>query len=269
MLNRKENPPRGILHISATEPMFGLERFEASPPLRPFIEHYWSVTWERQPRTLRETVPHPSVHMVFEPNDSKVHGIHLKRFSRWIEGSGRVLGVKFRPSGFRPFYHQDVRFLTNTITSSMALFGPEIIELEREVVELTMAESAFQRIDAFLAQLQPQANPEMELADKIVHTIAAEHHLTRVESVAEQFGLGIRKLQRLFLNYVGVSPKWVVQRFRLIEAAERIRVATSPFDFANLAIDLGYADQSHFIRDFKVMVGMTPAKYVATLGHRQ
>ncbi len=93
--------------------------------------------------------------------------------------------------------------------------------------------------------------------------------MTRVETVAEQFGLGIRKLQRLFLNYVGVSPKWVIQRYRLIEAAERMREATTNLlDFAKLAVDLGYADQSHLIRDFKVLVGMTPAKYGESLRQR-
>ncbi len=249
--------------------MIGLERFEASQPLRSFIEHYWCVTWERQPKTLRETVPHPAVHMVFERNHSRVHGIHLKRFSRWIEGSGRVLGVKFRPGGFRLFYRQDMRFLTNTITTPEAVFGQTINQLESEVVELETAELAFQRIDSFLDQLRPEATREMELVNQVVQTILTDPNLLRVDLVAEQFGLSIRKLQRLFLNYVGVSPKWVVQRFRLIEAAERMRGVAVPLDFTRLALELGYSDQSHFIRDFKVMVGMTPAKYFESLKQMQ
>lgn len=265
MLTRKSVPPKGILHLRSNEPMMGLERFEASPTLRPFVEHYWSVTWEHQPRTLRETVPHPSVHLVVEPGESKVHGIHLKRFSRWIEGSGRVLGVKFRPSGFRSFCHQDVRILTNRIVCPDTLFGTAFRQLEEEVVQLSSAESAFLRIDTFLESLQPQATPEMEVADRIVQAIATDPTLTRIESVAERFGMGIRKLQRLFLSYIGVSPKWVVQRFRLIEAAERLRCANASCDFASLALELGYSDQSHLIRDFKIMVGMTPAKYSESL----
>ncbi len=109
----------------------------------------------------------------------------------------------------------------------------------------------------------------MELVNQVVQTIASDPNLLRVDSVAEQFGLSIRKLQRLFLNFVGVSPKWVVQRFRLIEAAERMRGVAVPLDFTSLALELGYSDQSHFIRDFKVMVGMTPAKYFESLKQMQ
>lgn len=241
--------------------MIGLERFEPSQSLSPFIEHYWAVTWEHQPRILRETVPHPSVHMVFEPGNSQIHGIYQKRFSRWIEGNGRVLGVKFRPAGFRPFYQMDVRTLTNKIIYPTDIFGQSIVQLEAEIHQLKSSEAAFDRIDGFLAQVGPQVTEEVELANKIVQRISSEREIKRVESIAEEFGMGLRRLQRLFLGHIGVSPKWVIQRFRLIEATERMRNAAEQIDFAILALELGYSDQSHLIRDFKIMVGMTPAKY--------
>ena len=265
MLTRTTIPPKGVLHVSLNEPMIGLERFEPSQSLSPFIEHYWAVTWDRQPRVLRETVPHPSVHMVFEPSHSQLHGIHLKRFSRWIEGSGRVLGVKFRPGGFRPFFQKDVRFLTNKIVHPASAFGQPIIQLETVVAELSSVEAAFDRIDSFLTQIGPSATEEVELANRIVQVISTDRSMTRVELVSEKFGIGLRTLQRLFLGYVGVSPKWVIQRFRLIEAAERMRDTSHQMDYAMLALELGYSDQSHLIRDFKVMVGMTPAQYRQSL----
>ena len=59
---------------------------------------------------------------------------------------------------------------------------------------------------------------------------------------------------------MGVSPKWLIQRYRLLEATERLAEGTV-VDWADLALDLGYADQAHFIRDFRSMVGRTPAEY--------
>nr|WP_242594970.1 helix-turn-helix domain-containing protein [Corallococcus exiguus] len=67
-------------------------------------------------------------------------------------------------------------------------------------------------------------------------------------------------MQRLFNRYVGVNPKWVIQRYRLHEAAERLR-ETPPPELARLALELGYFDQAHFIRDFRRIVGCTPAGY--------
>nr|WP_286672575.1 helix-turn-helix domain-containing protein [Cohnella hashimotonis] len=78
--------------------------------------------------------------------------------------------------------------------------------------------------------------------------------------MANRHGLSVRSLQRLLDRYIGVSPKWILQRFRLQEAAERIRQGGAA-DWSALAADLGYYDQAHFIRDFKSVVGQTPDAY--------
>jgi AraC-like DNA-binding protein len=69
-----------------------------------------------------------------------------------------------------------------------------------------------------------------------------------------------RRLQRLFAEYVGVGPKWVIRRYRLHEITERLATGT-PIDWARLAAELGYADQSHLSRDFTEIVGETPTQY--------
>ena len=75
-------------------------------------------------------------------------------------------------------------------------------------------------------------------------------------------GLSVRRLQRLFADYVGVSPKWVMRRARLHEAAERAD-SGEPVDWAALAVDLGYADQAHLTRDFTATIGVPPSRYQA------
>ena len=69
------------------------------------------------------------------------------------------------------------------------------------------------------------------------------------------------------LDYIGVSPKWVICRYRFLEAAERA-VAADNLSWAGLAADLGYSDQAHLVRDFKRMLGVTPGQYVAGLVSR-
>ena len=81
-----------------------------------------------------------------------------------------------------------------------------------------------------------------------------------VEDLVHRYGLNKRTLQRLFAKYVGVSPKWVIQRYRLHEAAEQL-VAGASVSQAAIAMSLGYSDQAHFVRDFKSVVGVSPAAY--------
>ena len=67
-------------------------------------------------------------------------------------------------------------------------------------------------------------------------------------------------LARTFARYVGVSPKWVIRRYRIHEALVRVDSGTE-VDWAGLAADLGYSDQAHFVRDFTTTVGTTPTRY--------
>ena len=80
-----------------------------------------------------------------------------------------------------------------------------------------------------------------------------------VEELCSHAGYSKRTLQRLFREYVGVKPKWVIERIRLHEAAERMAAGDS--DWPAMALDLGYFDQAHFIKAFKAVVGRSPADY--------
>jgi transcriptional regulator GlxA family with amidase domain len=86
-----------------------------------------------------------------------------------------------------------------------------------------------------------------------------------VEDVACRFNLSIRTLQRMFHRYVGVSPKWLIRRYRLREAAERL-ASGEAVDWPNMALDFGYFDQAHFIIDFRAIAGTPPAQYARSVG---
>ena len=85
--------------------------------------------------------------------------------------------------------------------------------------------------------------------------------LVRVDQVAALGSLSVRSLQRLFATYLGVSPKSVLARYRLQDAAAAID-AGQVTDLAGLAVSLGWFDQAHFSRDFRAVVGMPPSAYL-------
>lgn len=113
---------------------------------------------------------------------------------------------------------------------------------------------------ALLAPQLPAPDPQAGRVGAILRTIESTPGLTRVEQLAESCGMGVRSLQQLFSDYVGVSPKWAIRRFRLHEAADRLANGADE-DLAALAQSLGYFDQAHFTSDFRKLVGQTPAHY--------
>jgi transcriptional regulator GlxA family with amidase domain len=106
----------------------------------------------------------------------------------------------------------------------------------------------------------PRLDGQAILAEQVVNAAATVHGPVNVAELSVKVGIGERKLQRLFSNYVGVSPKWVIQRFRLQEAIGQLSTPDS-VDLANLAHALGFFDQAHFTRDFTKLVGRSPLDY--------
>ncbi|HEX2670646.1 MAG TPA: AraC family transcriptional regulator [Polyangiaceae bacterium] len=114
--------------------------------------------------------------------------------------------------------------------------------------------------EAFLRSRLPALKPDVERTRDLVERIAADRALLTVEAAAHAFGTDLRTLQRRFARFVGVSPKWVIQRYRLLEATAQLRTNDPP-KLVALAAALGYADQAHFQREFKQVIGQTPGSF--------
>ena len=100
----------------------------------------------------------------------------------------------------------------------------------------------------------------VERVAALVERAEADRTILRARQLADLAGVSDRTLQRWFREYVGVSPKSVVQRHRLLDVAAAAH-DDDDVDWAALAAELGYADQSHLIRHFRAVVGESPARY--------
>jgi len=255
---------RGILNPRAGAGNFTLARRAAAHDLESFVEHYWIVRWSRgaSPPFSQETLPHPNVHLVFGTHRPGVHGVGTKRFVAELEGEGLVVGARFRPGGFFPFFGRDVVELSERELSVAAVFGEEGASLEADVSAATTDDARIERIESFLRSREPKLDELALLAARAVEIARTDPSVARAGELAARVGVTTRTLERVFRRYVGVGPKWIVRRFRVHEACERISGGAVPC-WSSLAQELGYFDQAHFIRDFKSQVGRTPADYAA------
>lgn len=229
------------------------------------VERYWYVRWDVPPKTreLVETLPYPSVHVVFEASGSVVHGVADARFRRWLEGRGAVFGIKFHPGTVAAVVSGSIAALHNRVVPFEAIWGARGRAFEN-LIELPEAlDRLVEEAESWFDELDPNVTDTMKWLHRIVDLAGARPDIVRVEDLveaaAQERACGMRTIQRLFKKYVGVSPKWVIQRFRHHEAAARIQRGET--NFAAIALDLGYADQAHFIRDFRRVIGMTPKEY--------
>ncbi|MEO3752722.1 helix-turn-helix domain-containing protein [Streptomyces sp. B6B3] len=258
---------RGVLEPGRAAAVVSLARHEPRPEVARFVEFYWLVRWDCRGRPAHEqkVLSHPNVHLVFEEPTARLYGVDRSLFVRRLEGAGHVLGVKFRPGAFRPFVDRPVAELADRVVPAADVFGPDVDRVNEVVLgpDGQDGPALAARVDAFLLPRLPEPDPVAAEVAAMVEHIAATPGLSRVDQVAEACGVGVRRLQRLFHEYVGASPKWVLRRARLHEAAERADRGTD-VDWAALAAELDYADQAHLTRDFTAAVGTSPARYLET-----
>jgi AraC-like DNA-binding protein len=253
---------RGILNPYEGFRRFSLSRVEPSADLAPWVERHWAVHWDLPPgeQYEQEVLPHPSVQLAFEGHSATVHGIGTRRFLARLEGSGRVWGVKLHPGAFAAFSARSMADLVDQVLPLGEVFGESAEETGRRVSAEADPQRAVALVEGFLRSLSPRADPNIELTSRLVALARDDRSIQRIETLARHAGMSPRSLQRLFERYLGLGPKWVICRARVQEAADRV-AAGQTVDFATLAIELGYSDQSHLTHDFKAQIGFTPAAY--------
>jgi AraC-like DNA-binding protein len=250
------NPERGAAH-------FGLTRHVPSPAVAERVERHWIVRWDLRGRSpyTQEVLPHPCVNLVFQEGEGRVYGIVRTKFSRRLEGAGMAAGTKFRPGAFAAFVDVPMTRLVERSLSLGEAFGPDGQRLEREVGGRGDVAEQVAAVERFIARRLPGADPGFDLVSEVVADMLRSPLGAKVEDVAARHGLSARTLQRLFRTYIGLGPKWVLQRYRLHEAAERM-AAGEANDLTRLALDLGYFDLAHFTRHFRRAVGRSPTAFL-------
>ncbi len=246
---------RGIVEPAALMRRVDFRRLPPAPELAAYVEHYWFIDWDLDEPFEQHVVGHPSVNVVImrpdadSPIEAEIAGVGRDLFAIKLHGRGWVRAAQFRPGGYRPFHHGSVAELTDR---QVPIAVPRFFEPDPDAL-------AAAALDSLLLGFLSEPDENTALAMRLVDLARYDRGLTRVSAYANRAGLSVRALQRLFVDYVGVPPKWVILRYRVQEAIER---AAPDVDWAQLATDLGYADQAHLVRDFTATIGVSPTMYV-------
>jgi len=180
--------------------------------------------------------------------------------ARLLEGKSRVFGIKFKPGGFHPILGKPVSTITNRSLAARRLLGPVADELEAITVQASSEAPLVEAAVCWLRSILPAPDPQIAEVDRLVTGIREDPKILTVDALAARTGIGKRSLQRIFREYVGVPPKWVIRRYRLHELVERLN-AGARLTWSQVALDLGYFDQAHLVNDFRSVTGYSPRQY--------
>jgi AraC-like DNA-binding protein len=256
--------PEAVLRPAAAERALTVERLAPSPELAWALDYHWVVRWSVTGTHEQRVLPQPRVHLAAEDGRVWLHGVSRTPFVRRLSGSGHALGASFLPGAFRALSGRPARELTGRVVPAGDVLGGDDAAVAAAVAGTDDAAAMVAALEGWLLALNPYRDPAAaEVAAEVaalVERARTDRSLTRVEQLAAVAGRSARSLERLFGEYVGIGPKWVVQRYRVLDAAAAAH-GGEPVDWAALAADLGFTDQAHLTRVFRAVVGTPPATY--------
>lgn len=233
------------------------------PLLQPYIAHYtfsYAVA-EAGPKTLR-LVPDASGCLVFAFGPGKVEGHFWGPTTQTVEVTNDLdlvqrFFVEFLPCGAHRFSGIPQRELTDVrMFSEMIQPFSGLIEIAGQAADLRQMVEQTDRF--FLNRLE--RGPEAGLPALLLPELQRRHGTLPVKALSQESCYSERHLNRLFQDSLGMGVKTYS---RLLRVNEALRVMQSGgVSLTDIAHRLQYYDQAHFIRDFKLVCGVTPSAYV-------
>jgi AraC-like DNA-binding protein len=255
------------------------EFYKPKPPLSDFIDTFWLYEGRAADQTER-ILPTGTLELAinlrqnelrfydpertdnrFRLSGAVVSGAHGRGFSPESEDEIVIIGVHFKPGGAFPFLGLPAGELADTHVDLETLWGRSAGRLRERLCESITSAERFQLLqEALLSRLCDGVEQHYAVSSAL-EMFGEEPAGPRVREVAKTVGLSQRRFIQVFKAEVGITPKLFsrIQRFQ----QTRTFIQQNPFpDWTALALDLGYFDQSHFIRDFLEFSGLSPTDYV-------
>ena len=245
-----------------------MHRYAPAPDLEGLVQRFWIPVWSVAPghEAVQRVLQHPVCLVVVTPDYARFYGVVPGLSTTRLSGDGWAVGVMLAPAAGFLLARRPVTAYTDRSVDVGEILGDDgLVERVRTAMAadpLSPASHAAAMAactDALRAYLP--VDREGELVNRLVAHVEEHPDVLRVAQLCEAFDLTERALQRLVSRRLGLTPKWLISRRRLQEAAERLRTDARPM--SELAALLGYADQAHFTRDFSRVTGTTPGRFAA------
>ena len=241
--------------------MNAAEKFSLSRSDNPIISHFYSFDAVGEEKETF-AIPDGCVDILFDCDSShpkvEVFGTTMEAMDIELMSHHRYFGV---------------RFISGIVPDCLNISAQELVEHHYDFLEvLPQANQVFEDIvtsSSFTEQAalfgaffdnkenrQPSA-----LTAQVLRIICEKNGCIRVNDLESLTGYTTRTIQRQFRADMGMSPKAFSQIMRCQSAVYDINHGDN-IAFSDMACDLGFSDQSHFLREFKKLVKTTPLDYM-------
>lgn len=248
------------------------------PPLADFIDHLWWWQGVESSHNRESVLPDGSMELIVDLDDAPkniyedgVSGPSQTCKQTWLSGiqttsliigaakGGEMVGAHFKPGGAYPFFDMPMQEVASQVIPVDLLWGANVLALRDRLKNTAAGSDKLAVFERYLSRryLGNEARDRLIAAALRFPVIGGDF---RARDLAEWLGVSQRRLLRRYHLQVGLTPKKVhrIARFQRVIGAS---MASRQNNWSALAADCGYYDQSHLIRDFHLLGGMTPTDF--------
>lgn len=170
-------------------------------------------------------------------------------------GNVQLMGIRFHPGGTTPFLRRPLHELTNRTVELFDADRPLAIRLAGAISSSASWPRRINAIELCLAERMQTFTGDHRLLELTAHVVRLNGRV-KIDSLADQAGLSGRQLERRFSQEVGINPKLFCRILRFQQVFRAVEKSST--SWADIAVDCGYYDQPHLIRDFQEFAHETP-----------
>lgn len=249
------------------------KRVEPSGDLSSIIECYWIIENDDPTIHQQKILPDGFPELIFhygKPYRINISGewetqsLYLLagqiRNHFFLENTGEsgMLGVKLKPTAVSHLFGIRMDQVTDKVLDASEAIGSCIDKTGIQLLEASNYDQKIAIIEDFLRSLEPQ-EPLEELLTRALVLINKENGILPIAELHEKLNVSERKLERLFQRHIGLSPKFYSRIIRFNHVFSMVQ--EKQLSWSELALNTGYYDQSHFIKNFQEFTGEDPGKY--------
>jgi AraC-like DNA-binding protein len=250
--------------------MIAYHRHLPRPPLSEFIEVLWLYENAQPSHRTERVLPTGTVELVINLRDdagrsfdSVVAGPHSRFFMLDSGQPVSVIGAHFKAGGAFPFFALPMDELRNQHVPLDMLWGKGAVKLRELLLSTKTCEARLQQLEHVLVWRLRRGDEGHPAVRHALRTLG--HRVRRVAGVVDEIGMTQRRFIRLFSTEVGLTPK-AFCRIRRFQHAIALLDGRKEVQWADVALECGYYDQSHMVHDFHDFAGLSPANYLARRG---
>jgi AraC-like DNA-binding protein len=194
---------------------------------------------------------------------SRLYGQHTVVTNRHVGRDFMVFQVQFQPGALHRLTGLPAYELTNTYLDAEAVFGADISRVNERLSYCRHYTEMIAVVETYLTALVSRARQRTQRPiDRASQYLLHHPGTTPLDWLADQACLSPRQFYRQFVDREGISPK-LFARVARFEQAMKLKNAQPQKDWLSVALDLGYYDYQHLVRDFNTFTGLTPNQFLA------